>query len=152
MPHSGKVKIVFEIHILQNNKLKYNIRLCHDTQNWSTGASYWLSVTCFNNLIEVILWQIQLIGHDLETHTPVYVRPHSRHHIITLFSWRTIKPHTRWYRDNSKLEAKTWLSGFCFFFHKVSRFHVSVYLWSPALEYHQNGGKNQHNHTFVSST
>ncbi len=42
--------------------------LCHDTQNWAQvhPASF---LRCFYNFIGVHLWQIQLIGHDLERHT-----------------------------------------------------------------------------------
>ena len=45
----------------------------------SSGAScfHWSSLRCFYNLIGVYLWWIQLIGHDLERHTPVYIRSHS---------------------------------------------------------------------------
>ena len=37
---------------------------------------HWSSLRCFYNLIGVHLWEIQLIGHDLERHTPVYIRSH----------------------------------------------------------------------------
>ena len=45
----------------------------------SSGAScfHWSSLRCFYSLIGVHLWYIQLIGHDLERHTPVYIRSHS---------------------------------------------------------------------------
>jgi hypothetical protein len=33
-----------------------------------------LSFRCFYNLIGGHLWSIQLIGHDLERHTPVYIK------------------------------------------------------------------------------
>ena len=45
----------------------------------SSGAScfHLSSLRCFYNLIGVHLWSIQLIGHGLKRHTPVYIRPHS---------------------------------------------------------------------------
>ena len=45
----------------------------------SSGSSgfYWSSLRCFYNLIGKHLWWIQLIGHALERHTPVYLSSHS---------------------------------------------------------------------------
>ena len=44
----------------------------------SSGAScfHWSSLRFFYNLIGVHLWYIQLIGDDLERHTPAYIRSH----------------------------------------------------------------------------
>ena len=56
---------------------KYTDPLLWDSK-LSSGASciHRSSLRCFYNLIGVHLWSIQLIEHDLERHTFVYIRSH----------------------------------------------------------------------------
>ena len=42
-----------------------------------SSCFHWSSLRCFYNLIGVHLLYIQLIGHNLERHTPFYIRSHS---------------------------------------------------------------------------
>ena len=46
---------------------------CYETQNLAQVHPVFID----HNLIGVHLWKIQLIGHDLERLTPVYIRSHS---------------------------------------------------------------------------
>ena len=59
---------------------KYSDSLLWDWK-LTSGAScfHWPSLRCFYNLIGVQLWSIQLIGHDLERHIPVYIMSHIWH-------------------------------------------------------------------------
>ena len=54
------------------------LALRYEPQNWAQVHPVSIDHPwCCYNLIEVHLWWIQLIGHDLERHTPVYIRSHS---------------------------------------------------------------------------
>ena len=67
-----------------------------------SGASHfsWLSSSCFYTLIWVQQWQIQLIGHYLERHTPV----------LKSHSWLHIKAKIKsWGRRNCLLSSETGL-------------------------------------------
>ncbi len=65
---------------IKNKNLKYHLYISMQ-QHWkfSSSASHFSRslLRCFYTLIGVHLWSIKLIGHDLESHTPLYKRPHN---------------------------------------------------------------------------
>ena len=63
-------------------QIRANVLLLRDLKLTSGPSCFhWSSLRCIYILIGVHLWNILLIGHDLERHTPVYIRAHSWQYI-----------------------------------------------------------------------
>ena len=66
------------VQSLENTLYELGARLQSQTDIRRTAQVHPVSIDhpCFYNLIRVHLWSIELIGHDLEINTPIYVWSH----------------------------------------------------------------------------
>ena len=77
---------------------------------FNSGASHfsWSSLRRFYTLTGANLWYIQLIGHDLERHQPVYIRSHSWQCISEQKPSHEVKGTASGAHRQDRVEAQIW--------------------------------------------